>query len=588
MAGTTEETTISREIKVSKGLSGRFPEIDLISKSVQCPICYDGFRDAVSTPCGHDFCSLCVRDYLQYKQQCPSCLKELHETRLWSNKALTSITALVLVLIQKLEESFRNEQIQAINAVFKPTPTKKSGLPSTPKRAEKVSAASSSAIATSSTPKRVDTVSAELPSATATSASETLPSEIVHCPVCQVGVPERNVNQHLDQCLQEQSGARVKPRTNTPKLKPMKKVVYHLLKDAQLKKLIKDEGLSAKGDRKTLEWRHKRFTVLWNAQCDSERPASRLEIRIELEKEEKQLNTEKSKPSSEKTLEYDRNTDPAVISSKQEQYVSKNKSSFENLIKQIRQRKAKENVPENAKPAENQVGSPASISSPKKIQGIVGTSQTPSTSKSPLENSDEQDFEVSTTKNTPAKSKASHAKSEDQYFEPAAKKSRLSPVPSASNLSPVISEGQHDITDFISDKVDEITDNLENKIKHDSEDLFEEDDFVTKTPVSKKTTKVTTPSSGKRKRLSSKARKSTCPVCNQLVSTHLINSHLDYCFEKQNKPSRAQNGEDFEVFSQPIEITPDIIEGQSSSQPVGGASPVKTRSKRKAAPKLNK
>ena len=104
--------------------------------------------------------------------------------------------------------------------------------------------------------------------------------------IFQVRVPKRSINVHLDECLQEQAGGPRKkpPQTTTttpnplssgipkkapPSLKPMRKVVYHLIKDSELKKMLKAEGLSVKGNRKTLEWRHKRFTVLWNSQVCS-------------------------------------------------------------------------------------------------------------------------------------------------------------------------------------------------------------------------------------------------------------------------------------------------------------------------------
>ncbi len=63
------------------------------------------------------------------------------------------------------------------------------------------------------------------------------------------------------------------PPKNT--MKPVTKVVYNLLKDSQLKDLLKKEGLETKGDRKTLINRHKKFSVLWNAQCDEDTPMSR-------------------------------------------------------------------------------------------------------------------------------------------------------------------------------------------------------------------------------------------------------------------------------------------------------------------------
>lgn len=58
---------------------------------------------------------------------------------------------------------------------------------------------------------------------------------------------------------------------NKPKMKPVQKVVYHLMKESELRKKLKDEGLDTKGDKKTLIQRHQRFAVLWNAQCQSVR-----------------------------------------------------------------------------------------------------------------------------------------------------------------------------------------------------------------------------------------------------------------------------------------------------------------------------
>ena len=51
-------------------------------------------------------------------------------------------------------------------------------------------------------------------------------------------------------------------------MKPIQKLVYHLIKESDLKKKLKDEGLDFKGDKKTLIARHQKFTVLWNSQCD--------------------------------------------------------------------------------------------------------------------------------------------------------------------------------------------------------------------------------------------------------------------------------------------------------------------------------
>ncbi len=48
----------------------------------------------------------------------------------------------------------------------------------------------------------------------------------------------------------------------------MQKLVYHLLKESELRKRLKEKGLDAKGDKRTLIARHQRFAALWNSQCD--------------------------------------------------------------------------------------------------------------------------------------------------------------------------------------------------------------------------------------------------------------------------------------------------------------------------------
>ena len=167
-----------------------------------------------------------------------------------------------------------------------------------------------------------------------------------------------------------------------PPFKAMRKVVYHLIKDAELKKMLKAEGLSVKGNRKILEWRHKRFAVLWNSQANSDRPASRMALVMDLEREERRLNEahkESSNPKSASTsantsiLQFDRNSDPAVISQRQSEYLSKNKNSFQQLVQQIKQRK--ENLPPMSTSSDNQQAAPekngtckmTSLKSPKTI-----------------------------------------------------------------------------------------------------------------------------------------------------------------------------------------------------------------------------
>ena len=61
------------------------------------------------------------------------------------------------------------------------------------------------------------------------------------------------------------------------------------MKDPDLRKLLKKEGLDIQGDRKTLINRHQRFTILWNSQCDSDNPMTRMQIINKVRREEQNL-----------------------------------------------------------------------------------------------------------------------------------------------------------------------------------------------------------------------------------------------------------------------------------------------------------
>ena len=105
----------------------------------------------------------------------------------------------------------------------------------------------------------------------------------------------------------------------------MAKLVYHLMTDRELKKRVAEAGLPTKGDRKvreqgkktgshakvlvhslknvkhrhkyfqTLEWRHREFTLLYNASCDSLHPKPVSELIKALEKSEKIKMSERKK-----------------------------------------------------------------------------------------------------------------------------------------------------------------------------------------------------------------------------------------------------------------------------------------------------
>lgn len=60
------------------------------------------------------------------------------------------------------------------------------------------------------------------------------------------------------------------------------------MKDAELRKKMKEFGLSTQGDRRTLENRFTRYSTIYNAECDKVEPRPAAELIRQCELEEKQ------------------------------------------------------------------------------------------------------------------------------------------------------------------------------------------------------------------------------------------------------------------------------------------------------------
>lgn len=50
---------------------------DLLLQDLECPVCFDQFKDTMTTKCGHSFCKECISDCLNRKHECPSCKVEI-------------------------------------------------------------------------------------------------------------------------------------------------------------------------------------------------------------------------------------------------------------------------------------------------------------------------------------------------------------------------------------------------------------------------------------------------------------------------------------------------------------------------------
>ncbi|NWW78433.1 TRI35 protein, partial [Climacteris rufus] len=90
----------------SPGASGASSSTSHLKEELLCPICYDPFREAVTLPCGHNFCKGCVskswehREYREHREPrrhaCPVCKENSSLEDLRVNHTLNNLVELIL------------------------------------------------------------------------------------------------------------------------------------------------------------------------------------------------------------------------------------------------------------------------------------------------------------------------------------------------------------------------------------------------------------------------------------------------------------------------------------------------------------
>lgn len=66
----------------------------MLEPPVICTICLELPIDVVTTPCGHNFCQLCIRDWSNRSSKCPDCNGNLPSQALKVNTGLRDLLAL--------------------------------------------------------------------------------------------------------------------------------------------------------------------------------------------------------------------------------------------------------------------------------------------------------------------------------------------------------------------------------------------------------------------------------------------------------------------------------------------------------------
>lgn len=118
------------------------------------------------------------------------------------------------------------------------------------------------------------------------------------CPICSARMKEVLVNGHIDtSCPGPGDHSSSHPhnisspsvttnlRLQRPRFEPtpLPTLNYSLLSDTNLRKKLKDQGISNTGNRPALERRHREWLTIWNANCDASNPRSKVELLRELD-----------------------------------------------------------------------------------------------------------------------------------------------------------------------------------------------------------------------------------------------------------------------------------------------------------------
>ncbi|XP_006917637.1 E3 ubiquitin-protein ligase RAD18 isoform X1 [Pteropus alecto] len=351
----------------------RWPPALAVMKTVddllRCGICFEYFNIAMMIPqCSHNYCSLCIRKFLSYKTQCPTCCVTVTEPDLKNNRVLDDLVKSLNFarnhLLQfalessptspassssknlaakvhspvafrhslkqgsKLMENFLIRETDGSTSQFL---LKESESKFSPRKEV------STSVKTKETPSVLKTApgiaNAKVPEAPSTSTLKQVAK--VDCPVCGVNIPENHINTHLDNCLSREE-KKESLRSSVHKRKPLPKTVYNLLSDRDLKKKLKQYGLSIQGNKQQLIKRHQEFVHMYNAQCDALHPKSAAEIVQEIENMEKTRMRLEASKLNESVMVFTKDQTEKEIDEIHSKYRKKHQNEFQLLVDQAK------------------------------------------------------------------------------------------------------------------------------------------------------------------------------------------------------------------------------------------------------------
>ncbi|KAF8162872.1 hypothetical protein B0H34DRAFT_650799 [Crassisporium funariophilum] len=345
------------------------PGLRNLDASLRCGICGELFDGPVTLPCGHCFCSVCIRPSMAIKQECPNCRKAANEGHLRPNPILeeailawNEARPFILQLLKQKEQSNamgysidkgaakkrkrsteRSSVQTSVGNVAGPSriPASPTKSPKSPSKSKRFKSSSDFEDVIEITVPSSDVDEDEI--ALNHSNINPKPNDFVQCPMCDKRIMFKKLNIHLDNECKDPPSAdnasktwskimsgsksgqhKGKHKQSSDDDYPLPKASYGTLKDRQLKELLSEQGLSVIGDRSNLEQRHQHWVVLYNSNLDRSLPnrKTKSELRRELKKWEEVMSNKKK-----------------IVVDDVEEYQIIHKSEFSRLIKAARPNK---------------------------------------------------------------------------------------------------------------------------------------------------------------------------------------------------------------------------------------------------------
>ncbi|KAI8956916.1 DNA repair protein rad18 [Daldinia sp. FL1419] len=335
---------------LSTPLSG----LSAVEAALRCQVCKDFYKTPMLTSCNHTFCSICIRRALSNDGKCPLCRTSEQEMKLRSNWSMEEVVLAFTKTRSDVLFHAKSQDAIAEAGKRKLGDTEESDSSSQPSGKRLRSSMRLSKSKSKEMTSEMARLEADVPNQDCTDFE---PDDgLVACPICLQRMKVDQVDRHIDaSCPGEpQSRPRRSPSkpslqstnipsafSSSPKKAPTRTyerlpaVNYSMLKEPQLRKKLLEQGLSTAGSRQMLERRHKEWTTIWNANCDSQYPRRKGDLLHDLDVWERTVGSRAPTNSRTQNLGAqikDKDFDGAA-------WAAKHDSSFKDLIANARRNK---------------------------------------------------------------------------------------------------------------------------------------------------------------------------------------------------------------------------------------------------------